>query len=408
MSMKNLTSVFTNIANAIRSKSGKSAKINPSEMASEIIGLPSGSGGINPTGTIDIQTNGTHDVRTYANANVNVPIPSGYIKPSGTKEVTTNGTHDVGGCKNVNVDVPVPTISDVTPTFTANGTYEAKDDGFDGYPGVKVDVPIPEISDVIPTFTTNGTYLASGDGFDGYKGVKVEVSPPTGTKNITANGTHDVSNYAKAKVSVPSANISDVIPTFNSNGTYLASADGFDGYKGVKVDVPKDIKLQGKTAYGEGFVYPDDGYDGLEYVDVVLSSDYVKPSGTKNITTNGTHDVRNYESVSVNVQDSGNVQPMATAQLLITGSVFYGDEVCIPYYENGELKHCYGVDALGGLMSDGWVTFQVPVGAMVMLRNVPFTKTMGTFEDVSAMFNTLGSEAGWYIMTDATELSINS
>ena len=406
MSMKNLTSVFTNIANAIRSKSGKSAKINPNDMPSEIINLSAGSGGITPTGTVDIQSNGTHDVSTYANANVNVPIPSGYVKPSGTKDVTDNGSYDVNVYKYVNVDVDIPDISEVVPTFSSNGTYMASADGFDGYKGVIVDVDIPDISEVIPTFSSNGTYMASADGFDGYKGVIVEVDPPTGTKNITTNGTHDVSNYAKASVNVPSLDISETIPTFSSNGTYLASADGFDGYKGVIVEVDPPTGTKNITTNGT--------HDVSNYatanVDVAMPTIM---SETKTITSNGSYDalddgVAGYSHVVVDVQDSGNVQPMATAQLLITGSAFTGDEVCIPYYENGELKHCYGYESLGGMMTDGWVTFQVPVGAMVMLRNVSFTKTMGTFEDVSSSFSFLGSEAGWYIMTDATELALNS
>ena len=36
-----------------------------------------------------------------------------------------------------------------------------------------------------------------------------------------------------------------------------------------------------------------------------IPSDYIKPSGTLNITTNGTHDVTNYASASVNIQSSG-------------------------------------------------------------------------------------------------------
>ena len=67
-----------------------------------------GGGGITPSGTIEIKENGVHDVTNYASANVNVP----------SKE---------------------PTL--ITKEATENGTYNASEDGADGYSSFSVNVP---------------------------------------------------------------------------------------------------------------------------------------------------------------------------------------------------------------------------------------------------------------------------
>ena len=82
------------------------------------------------------------------------------------------------------------------------------------------------------TVTKNGVYTPD-TGYNGMSKVTVNVSSeipdgyvlPSGTKTITANGTHDVSGYANAKVNVP-LDIPDgyVQPTGSmsilANGTY--------------------------------------------------------------------------------------------------------------------------------------------------------------------------------------------
>lgn len=62
----------------------------------------------------------------------------------------------------------------ITKTIAANGTYSAQDDSADGYSSVTVNVPSSGIT-------------------------------PTGSINITTNGTHDVTNYASAVVNVPTS-----------------------------------------------------------------------------------------------------------------------------------------------------------------------------------------------------------
>lgn len=58
---------------------------------------------------------------------------------------------------------------------------------------------------------------------------------PTGSKSISLNGTYDVTEYAKAIVSV---NPTLVQKTITANGNYNASSDNADGYSGVSVNIP--------------------------------------------------------------------------------------------------------------------------------------------------------------------------
>lgn len=98
-----------------------------------------------------------------------------------------------------------------------------------------------------------------------------------------------------------------------ANGTYNASADGADGYSKVVVNVPN-----------------------------VIPDGYIKPTGTKPITENGTHDVTEYASVSVNVASSGgssdadNILAQAIArtvtELSSDGVIGVGDYVFQKYY----------------------------------------------------------------------------
>lgn len=155
-------------------------------------------------------------------------------------------------------------------------------------------VVVPEGTPVLieKTIIENGEYPAKNYGADGFSKVKINVPTeipegyikPTGTKTITENGPHDVTQYASVEVNVPT-------------------------------ESPQEPVLQAKSVTPTKVaqnVTADNGYDGLSKVSVAaIPASYIIPSGTKEVTTNDTHDVKNYASVRVNVP--GEVLPDHTA-----------------------------------------------------------------------------------------------
>lgn len=89
--------------------------------------------------------------------------------------------------------------------------------------------------------TENGTYTAP-NGVDGYSPVTVNVPVPdgyiipSGSIQITANGTYDVTEKSSAVVSIPEKEISLQNKTVTENGTYTADS-GYDGLGQVTVNV---------------------------------------------------------------------------------------------------------------------------------------------------------------------------
>lgn len=218
-----------------------------------------------PTGTKEITSNGTTNIKEYENVNVNVTytseektvtptkevqnvtptsadylskvvvnaIPDNYIEPTGTENITANGTYDITTKASVNVNVPSEEINlqEKSISVATNGSVEVTaDSGYTALSKVNVSntqeleqvsvTPTTEIQTITPSgnklinqvnvsavdSSIDSNIVASNikNGVEilGVTGTLNEGITPSGNLDITENGTYDVTNYASANVNV--------------------------------------------------------------------------------------------------------------------------------------------------------------------------------------------------------------
>jgi len=122
---------LTAIANKIRTKGGTSALLSfPTGIEDAVDAIQTG---ITPTGTKNINTNGTHDVTNYASANVSVPnsysasdegkvVSNGALVSQTSDTVTQNGVVDTTLINSLTVNVSGQSV-----TLLASGSYTKTD-----------------------------------------------------------------------------------------------------------------------------------------------------------------------------------------------------------------------------------------------------------------------------------------
>lgn len=160
--------------------------------------------------------------------------------------------------------------------------------------------PIPP-EYIIPTGTKS--ISANGTGIDVKAYEKVDVAvpgiTPSGTLAIATNGSHDVTNYATASVSVPASAVDTGTKSITANG----NGQDVVGYAAVNVNVPNS------------YAAADEGK--------VVSNGALVAQTSDTVTTNDTYDTTLINSLTVNVSGGGGgVGSVVTA----TADVSYGKD----------------------------------------------------------------------------------
>lgn len=330
---------LTNIANAIRTKTGSTNTYIPSAMPSAILSIVGSS--------ISLQTKTV----TPNTTTQTVTADSGY---NGLSKVVVN---------------PMPAGTLATPSITVNNTGEVaalttvETEGFLSTAAYSIGgYQLPTIAGT--TFTPNNTTQTYGAaGLFMLDTVTIKPIPsnytiPTGTLTVTTNGTSDVKNYASVNVQV-SPNLQSKI-VYSSASTQTITADSnYYGLETVTINgmssgtlATPQIQIDANGAIGalssieaEGFFSTETytvgtyqmttlatttitpstatqtvGASGTYMLGSIkvdpIPSNYTIPSGTINITTNNTTvNVANYASASISISFPPTTDLAVTATL---------------------------------------------------------------------------------------------
>lgn len=213
-----------------------------------------------------------------------------------TKTVTPTQSEQIITPTNNNYELERVTVNPIPSDYLIpTGTKQITENGthnISEYENVTVDVEGGVNPSGTLEITENGIHNVTN-----YENVDVNVETgitPSGTKQITTNGTYDVTEYSSAEVIVPSSTPTLTNKNITENGTYEASNDNVDGYSIVTVDVPDNLNCEFDESTGT-LTINEGGSGGGGSSDEIISA-MLQTNGLKGefIIPDGVKEIKTY------------------------------------------------------------------------------------------------------------------